>query len=74
MTNRESFTNNYNIVWQKIITKTERYNKIKQNLLQNVIGITKCDSYYKVSHNIVIFRAAGTEINIHVVRGVLTEI
>ena len=36
---------------QTVITKCVRYYKAWQTLLQSASGITKCDSYYKVTRN-----------------------
>ena len=39
-------SNHYKKLWQKVITKFDRYYKVRQNLLQSVTGIAKCDNYY----------------------------
>ena len=37
------FQNNYYKVWPKFIKKCDRYDKVKQSLLQSVTGIANCD-------------------------------
>ena len=41
------FLNDYYNKWQKVVTKCDRYYKVRQSLLQSVTGIKKCDNYYK---------------------------
>ena len=35
------FQNNYHKMWQKVITKCDRYHKVRQSSLQSVAGIMK---------------------------------
>ena len=58
--NFHEFQNNYYKVWQKVITKCDRYYEVRQklfwslrgikkgdrSLLQSVTGVTMCDNYY----------------------------
>ena len=48
------FLDDYYNKWQKVITKCDRYYKVRQSLLQSVTGIKKCDNCYKKRHTTLI--------------------